>query len=173
MNEEEIYALPTAGSPELPGMSFAQVCVCVCVYIEWDQCGLHISSYVFWCSLTQSAVNTLLCCTSIYTDYIIYDICLPASIEGTVGWKKLKNGVLWGVTPCGSCKNRSMHRLLVTDNAVPSSPIIVTLMKEALSSSETSVLTRATWRNIPDDAILHSHRRQILKSYIALIGWTL
>jgi hypothetical protein len=29
-----------------------------------------------------------------------------------------------------------------------------------------SVLTRATWRNIPEDAILHSHRRENLKSYI-------
>jgi hypothetical protein len=54
-----------------------------------------------------------------------------------------------------------------------SSPILVTLMKEAVCSSETSVLTRATRRNIPEDAILHSHRRENLKSYIALTGWAL
>jgi hypothetical protein len=68
---------------------------------------------------------------------------------------------------------RSLLRLLVTANIVPSSPILVTLMMMAISFSETSVLTRATRRNIPEDGILHSHRREKLKSYIALTGWAL
>jgi hypothetical protein len=48
---------------------------------------------------------------------------------------------------------------LAVTSVVPSSPLLVTLMKKA------SVLTRATQRNIPEDAILHTHRRVCLLKY--------
>jgi hypothetical protein len=44
--------------------------------------------------------------------------------------------------------------LLVMANVVPSSPILVALIMEALRPSETSFLSRATMPNIPEDAIL-------------------
>jgi hypothetical protein len=69
---------------------------------------------------------------------------------------------------------RSVRLLLVPANVLSSSPILVTLMmEEAIRSSETSALKRATRLNLPDDGILHSHRRGNLKSYIALTGWAL
>jgi hypothetical protein len=71
-------------------------------------------------------------------------------------------------------KNRrarnSVRRLLVTANVVLSSQILVALMTEALRSSETSVLTKTTRRNISDDGIRHSQRSENLISYIALTG---
>jgi hypothetical protein len=102
----------------------------------------------------------------------------------------LKNGVFWDVTPCGSCNSRlfegtyasiirvtridelgttlavnsNRRRLLVTANVVPSSPILVTLIMEAVHSSEKSVLKSATLRNIPEDGVLCSHRREVLNS---------
>jgi hypothetical protein len=53
---------------------------------------------------------------------------------------------------------------------VCNSLILSTVMMEAMRSSETAVLTRATLIRIPEDGILHSHRSKKIKSYIALTG---
>jgi hypothetical protein len=64
---------------------------------------------------------------------------------------------------------RSMLRLPVTANVVPSSPILITLMMEAIRFSKKSVLTRSTRRHIPGNGMLHSHRRENLKSYMSVL----
>jgi hypothetical protein len=59
-----------------------------------------------------------------------------------------------GTTLAVISNRRTLLLLLVTTNVVPRSPILVTLMMDVLSSEETSVLTRATRRHIPKEALL-------------------
>jgi hypothetical protein len=99
----------------------------------------------------------------------------------------MKTVVFWDVMPSGSYKDQSFtggyrlrHRddknwrarinvrsviwLLVTAN-VPSRPILVSLMTEAIHSSETSILIKAKCHLISEDDILHTQRRENLKSH--------
>jgi hypothetical protein len=64
-----------------------------------------------------------------------------------------------------------MLQLPFNAKVVPNSLIIFTrIMMMETRSSETSVPAKATRRRMPEDGILLSHRRVILKSYIALTG---
>jgi hypothetical protein len=63
----------------------------------------------------------------------------------------MKNAVFWDVTPCGCCKNRLLQ-------------ILSTLMMEEIHSFDTSLLTRATRRHIPEDDNLQLRLQLLVKS---------
>jgi hypothetical protein len=71
----------------------------------------------------------------------------------------VKNAVFWDV----KCR---VLRLLVTANVIPSSPIPVTPLTEAIRSSETSILTRSAWRHIPEDGILQKKRLLLFRDLL-------
>jgi hypothetical protein len=92
--------------------------------------------------------------------------CVPSSPILSPWWRRrqvpLKHRFLQephGVTT----QKTPFFLLLVTANMFPSSLILATLIMEAIHSSETLVLTRAAWCNIPEDSILYSHRCENLK----------
>jgi hypothetical protein len=88
----------------------------------------------------------------------------------------MKNVVFWYVAPCRYFVNRRSggpYRLHLQDRLysylltlVHRSWISYTLKMETIRSSETSVNKISTLCHIPEDGILHSHRRENLKSYI-------
>jgi hypothetical protein len=83
----------------------------------------------------------------------------------------MKNAVFLDDAPCGSSITvllGTVLQLLVTTNAVPSSPTLFILIMEGICSSGKSFLTRDTLCNIPEGGILQSHSRENLKSYIVL-----
>jgi hypothetical protein len=106
--------------------------------------------------------------------------------NNNINTSPVKNAVFWDVTTPGSCNNwrfggtyrlhhrgdkkrrtrsnisSNQHPKLVTGKVFRSSPILFTLIREAIRSSETSVITRARRLHIPEDDILHSHGRKKL-----------
>jgi hypothetical protein len=73
------------------------------------------------------------------------------------------NAVFWMLRRVALVRTDVLRRLLVTAIVIPSSPTVTLI--EAIPSSETSVYPAATRLKIPEDGILHRHRRENLKSY--------
>jgi hypothetical protein len=68
-----------------------------------------------------------------------------------------------GTTLAVSSNRRSVRRLLIIGKIIPIRRLLLTA--NAVPSSPILVITRATRRNIPQDGILNSHRREIHKPY--------
>jgi hypothetical protein len=107
--------------------------------------------------------NCLHSCNTCFSDWLDFKECR------LLGWY-----VVWLLKePTFRRTYCSVLRMLLTANVIPSSPILIAQMMQAIRSSETSVLTRATLRNTTEDGILRSHRCQHHESYAVLNAWSL
>jgi hypothetical protein len=82
----------------------------------------------------------------------------------------------WRMTPSGMWRRVDHVKTDASEERITSiirvwlwGLILFTLIMEEIRSSGTSVLTRFTWRHIPEDGILHSHRRESLKSWTTVL----
>jgi hypothetical protein len=78
----------------------------------------------------------------------------------------VNNAVFWDVTPRGSCKNwRSEERItpIIKVKRIRELGTTLAVTSNWSTLRRTSVLTRVTGRHIPEDGILHRHRRENLK----------
>jgi hypothetical protein len=134
----------------------------------------------FLSSVTSMVLDTLIC--SLASTHVT----VSRRTQRTLPTNLSKNAVFWSVAPCRYCVNRrfggtyrlhlqgrkirergiSLSRWLRTPaHAGSSLADFFTLKMKEIRSSETSVHTRSTWRHMPEDSILHSHRCENLKSY--------
>jgi hypothetical protein len=94
----------------------------------------------------------------------------------------MKNAAFWDVTPCGFCKKQRFggtyhhhHHHHLHHQGGKNQRARNNVSSNYQCSSETSVVTRAAWRHIPEDSVLPSRHRENLKSYtvcIPFIGQT-
>jgi hypothetical protein len=86
----------------------------------------------------------------------------------------MKNAVFWDVTTCRYCVNRCFggtYRPHFQGREIRERGTNVSRWLQTVNrrSSETSLHTRSARRHIPEDGILHSHRRENLKSYMEIM----
>jgi hypothetical protein len=96
---------------------------------------------------------------------------LGTTLAVTSNWRTLRRRRLSSLRSGHLGFLRIVRRLLVTADVVPSLPILVTLMMEALGFSWTSVLSRAIRRNIPKDGILQQHGQIHFPNYIIILKY--